>query len=568
MIRQTVRSAALVAAGLLLANLAWGQGPVLRQGTSAVQSVALEYFGAAAGREILASKFDLDGDDANAVQARPYVGLTVADGPIAVGNVANITFTLAGATFSQTVSPANLDRRAAANCEGAPGALSVGIASGGAKGDSSVTFRVEATEALTTDATICFWVPDLQATLTTVSEPGVMPAVMGVNVTASIVQGVTNSSPFPAAVNGPDVDHDMNAATDDIPGPITMKTIFNTMPALSTSLGMGGTAEVSLADRSKIASGGTPDPSADPSMAAMGLSVGMLNVMAATGAATTIWKLDGSGRVASAEGVIDASLGGQVMLSVGGPFQDGDKVVFGSGSSARQVAPEGGMASTAVELKATTDMPIVYVPGGMGVLKPSKFAAMAKYSFNSLDNNSALPLKASMGEIRYAGLEMEGYAYGVVRGGGMEMSQVRATCHAPSGMCQVFADCTDQAGMAYFGGPVQIAAGATGVVDSDAIAEALGGGWDSGRGSCDIYSTANLSVQHMVRSGHGLINNSAVVGRSLNEDTSASDAIKAVVDNICASVGVGDPTNDPADGSGDTEVDSVCQPVDASPVAP
>ena len=208
----------------------------------------------------------------------------------------------------------------------------------------------------------------------------------------------------------------------------------------------------------------------------------------------------------------------------------------------------------------------MYVPGGTENLKPSAFAAMAKYAFNNLDNNSDLSITASVGTIRYAGIEVEAYAYGVIKGGGMDTSYVRATCNAPSGMCLVFADCTDEDGEEYFGGPVPIAAGATEVVDNDDIAGALGGGWESGKGACDIYSTHDLSVQHMIRSGHTVINNSAVVGRDLDEDTSAIDAIQKVVDNICASVGVGDPSNDPADGSGDAEVDSICQPMDASPV--
>ena len=579
MIRQTMRLLALAAAGLVLAGGAWGQ--VLRQGSNPAFMVAAEYFGASAGREIQSSKFPPPGvteSDPADLPVRPYVSLTVggattSDTPtITAGNTADITFTLGGATFSETVAPANLDRRNG-GCDSATKAnLPVSVQIGGAKGDSSVTFRVTSPDdaGLANGNVICFWVPNVQATLVTVSAPGVMPAVMGVTVTASIAQGVANNNPFPTLINGNNVDTTGMPTADNssgAPGPITDRIVFTAAPALATSLGAGGTGLVSLADRTKIASGGTADPSAaDPSMAAMGVSVGSLSI-AASPAAGMIWKLDGSGAVATAStetsglDTLDASLGGQVMISVGGPFQDGDKVVFGTGTSARQVEPdEDGMASTAVELKPVTDMGIVYVPGGAGVLKPSTFAAAAMYSFNSLDNNNSLPIMTSTGRIDYAGINVEAYAYGVVRGGGIDTSYGRATCEAASGMCQLFADCTDQDGMNYFGGPVPIPAGATAVIDSDALAGALGGGWEKGRGRCDIYSTAPLAFQHMIRSHGLLINNSVVVGRHLDEDTSTAEAIKEVVDDICASVGNAD-----ADGAVGGEADYACMPVDTMP---
>ena len=294
-------------------------------------------------------------------------------------------------------------------------------------------------------------------------------------------------------------------------------------------------------------------------------TAGQKTLTVATAAnASSIWQLDGGGAVVDGDGDLDGSLGGQIMLSVGGPFQDGDKVVFDlPGDSTRSVTPSGGMATTSVEL-ATGSTPIVYVPGGAGALQPSSFAAMAKYAFNSLDNNNALEIMPSVASITYQGITVEGYAYGVVKGGGMDTSYVRATCEATTGMCRVFADCTAQDGTAHFGGPVPIAAGTTGVIDSDAIAAALGGGWDSGRGRCDIWSTAPLAVQHMVRSGHVLINSSTVVGRGLDEN--ADDSIQGVVDRICASVGDGDGMQDgdanPDGGTFPPDVDTACMPVD------
>ena len=563
MIRQTVRSMALAALGLALAGGAWGQ--TLRQSTSTEAMVAHEYFGAAGGREILASKFDVDPDTAD--QQAPYVGLGVAGAAIAEGNVADITFTLGGATFSSTVAPSNLDLRDTA-CGGTRQAgLSVSVGSGGAKGDVSVTFRVESTAALAVDAHICFWVPDLMATLTKVSAAGEMPEEMGVNVTASIAQVASNSSPFPGLVNGMDVDHDMDASTAAIAGPITDRTIFTAARALMASVGEGAVAMVNIDDRTKIASGGMPDPSAaDPSKAMMGVLVGELTVDPSSDAATT-WKLDGSGYVATsstsggAVDTLDASLGGRVKLSVAGPFHADDKVVFGSGDSAREEKVADGMARAEVDIELGASTMIVYVPGGSGILKPSEFTATAEYAFNSSANNNDLPIlsdaggKASIGQITYAGITVEGYAYGVVRGGGTENSVVRATCEAPAGKCSVFLDCTSQDGMNYFGGPAMVDAGATARWDSDDIRGVLEDGWDMGRGRCELWSDAPLAVQHMVRGG-GLINNSAVVGRSLDEGTDdAIAAVRMVVDDICDSIG----TND---GAGANVIDTVCVAVD------
>ena len=69
--------------------------------------------------------------------------------------------------------------------------------------------------------------------------------------------------------------------------------------------------------------------------------------------------------------------------------------------------------------------------------------------------------------------------------------------------------------MNYFGGPMQIGAGETTVVTSDALATMLGGGWGSGRGRCELVSNRGLAIQHMVRAHDILINNSVVVNKSV-----------------------------------------------------
>ena len=198
MIRQMVRSAALFAAGLLLANVAWGQ-PVLTQVSSAAQLVAAEYFGGEA-RMVQVSNMDIDQPETPNGQQRPYVELNLSGGAIDDGNTADITFVLTGATFDQPVSPNLLDQRAA-GCPSGTGAAAPGddieatVREGGARGDSSVTFGVEVTDTsagtLATGQSLCFWIPDLSVTLATVSAPTVMPPVRGVNVTATVIMEIS-----------------------------------------------------------------------------------------------------------------------------------------------------------------------------------------------------------------------------------------------------------------------------------------------------------------------------------------------------------------------------------------
>lgn len=529
----------MIAAGLLLAGGAWGQ--VLRQVTSVSQNLALEHFGGEA-RMIKVSAFDVDPDDA--VDQRPYVGLNVSNGPISAGNVAMVTFTLSGATFDQAATPTNLDQRAA-GCAGArtsPSVVEASVSSGGARGDASVTYRVEVTDTgntgLADGQAMCFWVPDLSATLATVSAPGVNPPVRGVNVTASIDTsgGTAVGSPFPGRISGmTDIDSDDSGTVEgaEVGNATNLdRTLFMAVPALTARLVRGDTGYVNIADRTKIATGGTPDPSVSGRDRTMGLRVGTLSVMLSS---VDIWKLDGSGTLSDT--ALDSSLSGQINLSVSGRFQSGDKVVVGSGPTALIGTPSGPMAEVSVPI-GTAALEIVYVPGGVDVLKPGAFAVGGAYLFNDRRNNNAM-IMASTGLIRYAGVEVEAYAYGVVRGGGMDESFARITCEATAN-CQVFADCTDQDGMGYFGGPVMVEAGKTVIVNSDMIAETLEGGWASGRGRCDLHSTGELSFQHMLRSGTTLVNSSAVVGRGLDERAAgmtddAIEAVQKVVDNICAS---------------------------------
>ena len=204
---------------------------------------------------------------------------------------------------------------------------------------------------------------------------------------------------------------------------------------------------------------------------------------------------------------VGEGLSGTADVTVTGPFGSGDKVYFGT--NAMKVS--GGMAMGLMNieglLQSKTGMKVIYVPGGVDDLKPSSFVGVGMLDFNNAMNASpksgpTATGGTSMGKIEYDGYTSQGYAYGVVRGGGTDSSHVRIGCTSPAG-CNVFLDCTDQSGMSYFGELGAIGGNGTSVSSSDVIADALGGGWSMGRGSCSLVSNAKLEVQHMVRSGSG-----------------------------------------------------------------
>ena len=540
MIRQTVRPLALAAAGLLASGVAWAQDATDRlvQVSSPTQMIASEYFGGEA-RVVSVSKMDLDTTDSTNGVQRPFVGLALAAAH-SEGNVTEIKFTLSGATFDQAATTTNLDLRDAGTgaCRGdANDDLKVSVVEGGARGDDFVTFRAEAIGDLVATQFICFWVPDLSVTLASAGAGA--SRVSFVEVTSSTKPTTSvGSNPFP---NGParGAMAMTVASQTTYPIPNGSKRILQAANALDGGLGTGGTGQVNVADRTKIATGGKPDPSATGSGAkTTGLVLGRLAVSLAAG---PIWKLDGGGALSAT--VLDPSLSGQVKLSVGGRFQSGDMVVYGSGATALKATISGNMAELTVPLEVGSPKDIVYVPGGVDALQPTRFTTGAAYLFNDRRNKNAMITPVARARIAYDGINVEGYAYGVVRGNGMESSYGRVTCEtSATGTCVIFFDCTDQDGMGYFGAAPSIPLDETTVWSSDDIAGVLGGGWDSGRGRCEIQSNGELSVQHMVRSGHALINNSTVVGRGLDEREEAQTradfrATRDVLDNICRSVG-------------------------------
>ena len=553
MTRHVRRASALILAGALFSAGAWGQSTMLQQSVgmdanmmSTKIAVASEYFGAADGREL--------GRDAKGGM-EPMVVLTVMDneavqgtGSIGVDNIARITYTVTGGTFAETVSSSSLTASTA-------GDIQTEIVDGGAAGDASVTIEVETLETLNVNDTLTFAVPMLQATGAVLSsDPATgKPTAVGVKVVASIAVRRSTSNPFPSAITG----------SGTMPaGAITVadSQVYDTMmPALMLGwTNTGSTAEVDVKDRKVIISLGamTRDPTAlDPSMAAAGLRIGTINISAGTPVPMDLGGKDAAvmtmeGDPATARDAMDYELGdglsGDADVTVSGPFQSGDMVYIGK--NAMTIGNGSAMGSVDIEmLLQSAGMDVIYVPGGMDDLKPSTFMGSAMLDFDAADNSSSVATAVpATGMLAYRGFSNQGYAYGVVRGGGIEQSRVRIGCTSAMG-CNVFVDCTDHDGMPYFGELASIGGFATSVVGSDDIAAALGGGWSSGRGSCSLVSNAGLEVQHMVRSGDALINNSVVINKPIAGAAPAAAATAA-----------GPATYDcvPADGNDDGKADA------------
>lgn len=565
MIRHAGRATALFAVGALFASGVWAQANrpvVLTQSVTNPYLVAAELLGSADGTVVQLGSAAVAASTTTA--QRPAVRLTLTDGnvfddqgdtdpsndtntavtaSVVPGNTAELTFTLSGAVFAQNVGGSTLDLRDAT--DGVLNLLSAEVIGGGAAGDGSVTFLIEAsgaaaTDVITSGSRISFWVPDLRVTPTTIGAMGTPPMpVTGVAIVATLaekraVRGTAAGAvPFPPVVGA--VDTLMPVANN-----VAARQVLKMAYVVGISMGDStlNQATVALDNRMVFATSNETYTPRGATSATRALGVGTLAVtINAMSGTDTIYTLDPSDE--AVEGTapdrdIDNSLAGNVDVMIKGAFKTGDMVLYGAQRTSAKI--EGGMAAVSVPItgnNSTTS--IIYVPGGVDPLRPGDITAVAMRNFSRAGNASGKPAM-SMGTISYLGVDVEAYAHGVVRGGGLDSSYVRVRCADARGAdaCVVFADCHDQAGMNYFEEAGVVAAGATAVVSSDMIAAALGGGWESGRGACDILSNGSLEVQHMVRSHDLLINNSAVVGRSLSENRLAS--IDKALADICSSV--------------------------------
>ena len=534
MIRHMTRPAALLLSGVLLASGAWGQDTVLRQSATMV-SIASEYFGVPEGREV--------GRDVSPGSGAPTVTLTLADDltdtntsptGVTAGNVARVTYTLTGATFSATVNSSALDGVDATASSNNNFEITTEVVAGGARGDGSVTFEVTVDDLMDLGDALVFSVPQLQVIpAVLLADPNTgAPKNVGVGVGTELAVRKATGTPFSPSIQDMTDTGKLDAAGKNASDPVLVGSsqVYDTMGSalnfgwagVSAASNVVSTALVEVTMRKQIRRLAAPatDPTGDnPATATPALLVGTLDITASAGAPKDLGGRDAAVDTTGTPPELGDKLSGTVDVKVSGPFRSGDAVYLGE----KSLTVSGGLATGSISIEGLlqADAPgqkVIYVPGGVDDLKPSTFTASAALSFDDSENASPAagpwPHYASSGEIRYRGYTPQGYAYGVVKGGGTDGSFVRITCASPVG-CKVFLDCADQSGMEYFGELDAIGGNATAVASSEMIASALGGGWSSGRGSCELVANAPLEVQHMVRAGHVLVNNSVVVNKAI-----------------------------------------------------
>ena len=548
MIEQKMRLALPLLAGLLLSAGAWGQTVKLEQSVDYRLNVASEFFGDPDGRAV--TTYDTSpNNDPTPVPTNKWAAIRIAikgdptadTGMLGEGNKASLTFVLTGATFNGAVTANSLKlRRGTATAE-LPNIVKT-ITAGGADGDDRVTFELSVTSTLdlatapaSDEEHLLFEVPGLTVKPTALTQ-GATP-VTGVRVDANIRPISSTSNAFPRLVLSATPDTGATPGTKSLGD----ARVISLHSALGASLGAGGIAQVAIDNLKAIASG--TEVNMGGGAKPLGLTVGSLIVALAdpTGVGS-VAPLDFNGAAANQSNLLNlaanartrttvsevetlnADLQGRLSVVVSGPFQEGDRVFLGadqSGSSGRVFGESGEARSTDVVLRSSMPgTPVVYVPGGVEDLRPGMFNAslsLLPYNPANLSGPVAGAAGSSRGEIRYKDITTQAYAYGVVRGGGIENSYIRVGCLTPgtpaatAASCNVYMACFAQDGTSYFGSFGAIGNNATRVINSREIHDTFDPGWTTGRGRCDLMSNGKLEVQHMVRTSGGQVNNSLVI---------------------------------------------------------
>ena len=479
MLEQMKRAAVLLAVGAAFSSGAWGQDPdpTLELEVVNLKPLAAEFFGAPDGR--LVGERSEDGDPTAAM-------ITVGGANISGGNEANLTFSLAGATFAGRV-PLSQFGSDSTN-------VSLSLAEGGQESDSEVTVRVAvAGDGLAVGKTITFTLPDLQVT-PVVTDPDPAYMTRGATVDASIEVTTSTGRSFPDVIVSA-----VDTTMDSEPWGIYYLT-----RALAITLADNeATGEVDLMNR-KVLTG------ANDMMPTGSLNLGTLT--AAENSENFAQSAKPRG-LTNDEGPDDPlgldDFAGKLVVTATGNFQTDDKVMLDEAEFTR--SEDGGSYSGEIAIAdAESGVEITYHPGGVDDLFPGTFNTTVAVQYDDPLNASG-PVEGQGGTatIEYEGISLAAYAHGIVKAGGAARTYLRVAC-ASATDCSVFASCRDQSGGSHFGELGVVAAGGLEVYDSNEIGEALDGGWETGRGRCDLLSDGVLEVQNMLNQGSANVNNSLV----------------------------------------------------------
>ena len=428
---------------------------------------------------------------------------------VAGGSELEVTFSLKGAVFGQAVSWTDL---------GTIGTDLIkvgGSQQDGRRNDPSVSLRVKYTGTSITvprdqDAdTDGFMKSAIASTYSVRLSLGSLNAYSGAgSVTATaafrVTDGPDDNFPDELVARKAVVGVADDPATTDVVETVaavrgTSNTIADSKTAVTFAAVQGGSGNIDLDNRAKLAAGATQ------------VAVGGITHTPDNGPV----EKDGKTSFAMGDGM-DAD----IHITVTGMVRDTDAIYFdlpgddgklnGKMDAKEALTIEDGVGTGTFRINNGT---VYFVPDGETAMAAGSLTAMFAIEY---DATSVVDPSAVMGGgmLVYNGVEMQARAYAIPNQMHPDEGNVRLTCGAEGdSTCTVFLDCNEQNGMARFGelGDT-IAAGATAHMTEAAIAEVLGIDDWMGRLSCDVLSSENVSVQVLVRSEGSLINNTYVDG--------------------------------------------------------
>ena len=520
---------ARVLSGLVLAGLlaqgAWGA--TFTVDVSDVKTYAKEVFGASAPEVVV------DYDD-----EQPKISLSIAmDGSesdgVEDGDTADITFALANARFASNVRLSSLQLTAEAD------KVDVASRDDGARGDSTVTFRIEAARDLDTASTtvsFAFELPEL-----TGLNPG-RPVTATVSVDTGGGSGWPDSNATSAAVSA-----NTGLANGVLralgPAPATgvrpTKPLISFADGLRFAVGGGGSRMIDVSrgrtgfttagaatlgtvtlglttaaacEADPPGSGCVLQPGGDPfSIARRQDGEGNL-VVTATGdfrAGDTVW-LDADGsRTAQSSEMLTMNDDG----TVSGTF-DLASLAGDSTAASGSVARDEGIATKT----------LYYAPNGEDGLRPSEYRTEFSVDFDAAGNADKAVQESRFNTVYAMTVDPTGAGAAVAveatRTAGsipaltaVDIGNLRIKCEVSS-PCVIHLECDDVSGETWFARLDEPIPGrATLHLTADDIAEALGispeEGWDDSL-SCAILGSRDISVQVLTRSGGVLVNHTYV----------------------------------------------------------
>lgn len=545
-----------VVASLFVASGALAQGFVQDSETT---TVASELFGSGS------VKLEFGGAGFEPKAKLIFTGATAAATPIAANTEFDVTLTLTNATFAEPVSNADFmwgtwGPASSARLEGAtPACIVEGAAratdaqtadetrrsfcpaagevtierDGGGKNTNSVSFTVTVgdtaladnvmpalTDADSDTATpdvyqgitrkIVFVMPDLNASgLRAVGEAHAADRGAQVKATWSIEQTKSGGTVIMESVVNAAQCGGMPAMPRQNAPPISCN-IVDAVAVVEEITATAGGGSISLVptDERSVLVGGTGRAS-DPQRATL--------------ATVAVVVADQFGGARDQDGdMIDGftgDLSGSLAIRVSSDsFNEGDVVYIDTNSNRKVDGREAfemdnGVASDTVPL-GTSSMTVYYVPSGDHPLKHrTAFTTTANTEFADTDAKmrSAKPATAVL---KLFGIrDTVAKAYAIAPGTSSDESNIRVTCESSAkDGCNVFLDCHDTAGMNTFGeAGMMIGPNATEHLTQMDVQDALGmdESW-SGRLSCDVLSSDEISVQVLTRANGVLVNNTSV----------------------------------------------------------